>query len=172
MSVVGAAAAVLIVGWAGALSVFDLVWHRLPNALTIGGSVLLLAGAACVGRGVPALAGATALGVLYLTVHLADPAALGGGDVKLAVALGGLTGALGLPVWILAALGAPLLTAAAGALVLTARLAGRGTATALAPRCSTMLPRCSMMLPRCSMMLPHGPSMCLASLAAAALAVF
>lgn len=171
MSVIGAAAGVLIVGWAGALSVFDLIWRRLPNALTIGGAVVVLAGAACCGRGVPALLGAMALGGLYLAVHLADPAALGGGDVKLAFALGGLTGALGLPVWILAALGAPLLTAAAGALVLAARLVRRRAARALLPRCSMTLPRCSMMLPRCSMMLPHGPSMCVASLAAAALAV-
>jgi leader peptidase (prepilin peptidase)/N-methyltransferase len=163
MSVIGAAVAVLIVGWAGALSVFDLIWRRLPNALTIGGAAVVLAGAVCCGRGVPALVGATALGVLYLAVHLADPAALGGGDVKLAFALGGLTGGLGLPVWILAALGAPLLTAAAGALVLTARLAGRGAATTL--------PRGPMMLPRGPMMLPHGASMCIASLAAAALAV-
>ena len=149
----------LIVGWAGALSVFDLLWRRLPNALTIGGAVLFLAGAAYCGRGVPALAGATTLGVLYLAVHVADPSALGGGDVKLAVALGGLTGALGLPVWILAALGAPLLTAAAGVLVLTARLAARLAATA------TLMP------PRGLLTLPHGPSMCVASLAAAALSV-
>jgi leader peptidase (prepilin peptidase)/N-methyltransferase len=82
---------------------------------------------------------------MYLLVHLMIPAGLGAGDVKLALGVGGLTGAFGPDVWLLAALGAPLLTA-----LLAAVLAVRDrTAT-----------------------VPHGPSMCLASLASAALAVF
>lgn len=149
MGVVKAAAVLSVVGWAAVLSVFDLTSRRLPNALTLGGAAAILAGSRGFGRGTPALAGAAALGGLYLVVHLADPGGLGGGDVKLAFAVGGLTGALGLPVWALAALGAPLLTAAAGVVTLMIRLAGgRSWAT-----------------------LPHGPSMCAASLAAAALAV-
>ena len=138
---------VAVVIWAVALSAVDLRLRRLPNPLTLSGTVLILLGAALCGRGLPAILGAAALGGLYLAVHLAGPAALGGGDVKLALALGALTGALGAPVWILAALGAPLLTAIAGTAALVLRR-GHGGHT-----------------------LPHGPSMCLASLAAAALAV-
>ncbi|MGK2869775.1 MAG: prepilin peptidase [Mycobacterium sp.] len=131
--------------WLIVLSVYDLRQRRLPNALTLPGAVLILAAATVSGRGVPALLGAAALGVLYLTVHLIDPGALGAGDVKLAVGLGGLTGAFGIDVWLLAALGAVLLTAVAGVVVLAA---GGGST------------------------LPHGPSMCVASAAACALAVY
>ena len=149
MGVIEAAAVPVVVAWAVALSVCDLAVRRLPNALTLGGAAVILTLATAAGRGVPAMAGALALGALYLLVHLADPAALGGGDVKLAFALGGLTGALGLPVWSLAALGAPLLTSALGLLAVALRLAGRCSAATL----------------------PHGPSMCAASMAAAALTV-
>jgi leader peptidase (prepilin peptidase)/N-methyltransferase len=149
MGVVEAAVVLIVVGWAGVLSAFDLTSRRLPNALTLGGAAVILAGAIGFGRGVPALLGAAALGALYLVVHLVNPRGLGGGDVKLAFAVGGLTGALGLSVWVLATLGAPLLTAAAGVVALMSRPAGG----------------------RSGAMLPHGPSMCAASLAAAALAL-
>ena len=43
----------------------------------------------------PALAGAAALAGLYLLVHLVAPAAMGAGDVKLAIGLGGLAGCFG-----------------------------------------------------------------------------
>ena len=59
----------------------------------------------------PALVGAAALFGAYLVVHLLSPAAMGAGDVKLAVGVGALTGAFGMDVWALAALAAPLLTA-------------------------------------------------------------
>ena len=98
---------------------------------------------------VAGLLGAAALAGLYLTVHLVAPAGMGAGDVKLAVGLGALTGGLGAPVWLLAALGAPVLTALLGTAV-ALRRRGRLAATVV----------------------PHGPSMCLASLAAAAPAVF
>lgn len=139
---VGCCAAVAV--WAAALSVADMRRHRLPNPLTITGAIVVLLGAAGCGRGLPAVLGAAALGGIYLVVHLVDPAGLGGGDVKLAVALGALTGALGGAVWVLAALGAPMMTAVVGTV---AALRGRGP------------------------VVPHGPSMCAASLAAAALAV-
>ena len=48
---------------------------------------------------------------MYLLVHLVAPAAMGAGDVKLAIGLGALTGCFGVDVWLLAALAAPLLTA-------------------------------------------------------------
>ena len=142
-------ACLAVLAWAVALSVIDLRERRLPNALTLTGAVVILAACAGCGRGQAAMAGAAALSGLYLAVHLVDPAGMGGGDVKLAIGLGGLTGALGAGVWLLAALGAPVLTAllgAAAALHRRGRLAGT--------------------------VVPHGPSMCLASLAAAAPAVF
>jgi leader peptidase (prepilin peptidase)/N-methyltransferase len=131
--------------WAAALILSDVRYRRLPNVLTLPGAVVILAVAAWCGRGMPALAGALGLAWLYLVVHLVIPAGLGAGDVKLALGVGGLTGAFGPDVWLLAALAAPVLTA-----MLAAVLAVRDpTAT-----------------------VPHGPSMCVASLAAAALVVF
>jgi leader peptidase (prepilin peptidase)/N-methyltransferase len=131
--------------WAAALTVFDVRHRRLPNALTLPGAVAVPAVAALCGRGLPALAGAFGLAALYLVVHLAIPTGLGAGDVKLALGVGGLTGAFGPDVWLLAALGAPVLTALLAAVI----AAWDRTAT-----------------------VPHGPSMCVASLAAAALVVF
>ena len=128
-----------MIAWAAALSVTDIRRRRLPNALTLPGAVAILAGAAAVGSGIPALAG------LYLLVHLADPTGIGAGDVKLALGLGALTGAYGFPVWFLGALGAALLTVVVGVVAI---------------------------LRHHSTCVPHGPSMCVASLAAAGLAVF
>jgi leader peptidase (prepilin peptidase)/N-methyltransferase len=90
------------------------------------------------------VAGAAALSGSYLGVHLISPTGMGAGDVKLALGLGALTGALGAEIWVLAALTAPLVTAALG--VAGAACGRRGP-------------------------IPHGPSMLLASLLAAALAV-
>ena len=131
--------------WAAALTMYDVRHRRLPNVLTLPGAVVILAVAAGCGRGLPALAGALGLAVLYLAVHLAIPAGLGAGDVKLALGVGGLTGAFGPDVWLLAALGAPVLTAMLAAVVV------------VRDRTATV---------------PHGPSMCVASLAATALVVF
>lgn len=135
----------LVLSWAAALVVFDVRHRRLPNALTLPGAVTVLAVAGLCGHGLPALAGALGLAALYLAVHLTIPAGLGAGDVKLALGVGGLTGAFGPDVWLLAALGAPLLTAMLA------------TVIAVRDRTATV---------------PHGPSMCVASLAAAALVVF
>lgn len=136
----GVGVAVVVV-WLVTLSAFDIRDRRLPNWLTLPGAALILGVATMSGRGPAALAGAAALSVLYLVVHLASPRAMGGGDVKLAVGLGAMTGAFGADVWLLAALAAPLVTAflALGAAV-------RGIRT-----------------------VPHGPSMCAASVAAVAL---
>lgn len=127
-----------VVLWAAALSWIDIRQRRLPNALTVPGAVTILVLAAANGHGRSALLGAAGLFLAYLLVHLAMPAAMGAGDVKLAVATGALTGAFGAPVWIVAALGAPLVTAVVGMLL------------ALGSRAKTV---------------PHGPAMCLASLA-------
>ena len=83
--------------------------------------------------------GAVALFAVYAVVHLVSPAAMGAGDVKLAIGIGALTGTFGGDVWLLAALGAPLLTA--GWAVVTVLRRSGGT-------------------------VPHGPSMCLAAVTA------
>lgn len=144
MGLLGAVGSAVVVLWATALCVADLRQRRLPNWLTVPGAGMILVVTSVAGRGGPALLGGALLGGAYLVIHLADPGGLGGGDVKLAVGLGALTGALGDAVWVLAALGAPILTAAAGVVSLSR---GHGGAV------------------------PHGPSMVLASLSAAALAV-
>jgi leader peptidase (prepilin peptidase) / N-methyltransferase len=134
-------ACAVVLLWAAALTVVDIRQRRLPNALTLPAAGLILAAAATQGRGPAALWGALGLAAPYLVIHLITPRGLGAGDVKLAVALGALTGAFGSDVWLLGALGAPMLTALIG-------------------------------VPARVRTLPHGPSMCVASLAAAALAVF
>jgi leader peptidase (prepilin peptidase) / N-methyltransferase len=139
----GAAVAVVLGLWLIVLSGFDIRQRRLPNALTVPGAVVVLVGAALVGRGGPALAGAAALGAVYLLVHVAAPAGLGAGDVKLAPGIGALTGAFGADAWVLAAVGAPLLT---GLWALAALSIGRSDPV------------------------PHGPAMCLAAAVATALA--
>jgi leader peptidase (prepilin peptidase)/N-methyltransferase len=133
----------LVLVWLAALSCYDVRQRRLPNALTVPGAAVILLAATVAGRGVAALAGAVALAALYVLVHLLAPEAMGAGDVKLAIGLGGLAGCFGVEVWFLAALAAPLLTALLG---LAGRL--RGAAT-----------------------VPHGPSMCLATAAAAGVAL-
>jgi leader peptidase (prepilin peptidase)/N-methyltransferase len=130
--------------WMAALTGYDIRQRRLPNWLTLPGFAVILLIAAGSGHGPAAAAGAGLLAVAYLVVHAVAPAAMGAGDVKLALGLGALTGCFGGGVWLLAAVGAPLLTAVIG---VAARL-GWSTAT-----------------------VPHGPSMCAASAAALALVV-
>ncbi|MGV0816111.1 A24 family peptidase [Mycolicibacterium boenickei] len=139
----GVGATVIVGTWLLVLSGYDVAERRLPNWLTLPGAALVLVAAGLAERGIAALAGAAALSVLYLVVHLVSPRAMGGGDVKLALGLGALTGAFGADVWLLAALAAPLLTAG---LALGAAVRGERT-------------------------VPHGPSMCAASAAAIALVV-
>lgn len=131
--------------WMIALAGYDLRERRLPNSLTLPGAVVILSAAVVLDRGVAAVAGATALFALYLSIHLTSPRAMGGGDVKLALGLGALTGMFGTDVWALAAIGAPLITAGYAVVALLWRDGGT---------------------------VPHGPSMCLASAAAAALGTF
>ncbi len=141
------AAVGLVLVWLAVLSCYDIGERRLPNLLTLPGAGVILPAAAFAGRGMPALAGAAALTAVYLLVHLVAPVAMGAGDVKLAIGLGGLTGYFGVEVWFLAALAAPLLTALWG---VVARFRGGAAGAAI---------------------VPHGPSMCLATAAAAGLAL-
>lgn len=138
--------------WLVALTFYDVRQRRLPNALTLPGAVIVLVAAALAGRGTAALLGAIVLAALYLVVHLIAPAAMGAGDVKLAVGIGALTGAFGIDVWMLAAVAAPLLTALWGIVALRARGAGVSEATG-------------------RITVPHGPSMCVAAVAAVAMVV-
>ena len=137
-------AGVCVLAWLAALTLYDIRERRLPNWLTIPGAAMILTLAAAHGRAVPAAVGAAALFAVYGAVHLVSPAAMGAGDVKLAIGIGALTGAVGGDVWLLAALVAPLLTA--GWAVFAVLLRSERT-------------------------VPHGPSMCLAAVAATALAV-
>jgi leader peptidase (prepilin peptidase) / N-methyltransferase len=130
--------------WMMALTGYDIRQRRLPNWLTLPGAGMILLVAAAAGRGWAALAGAAALAGVYLLVHLLAPAAMGAGDVKLAIGLGGLAGCFGAGVWLLAGLAAPLLTA----LVAVGARLGTGALT-----------------------VPHGPSMCVATAGAAGLAM-
>jgi len=125
------AVVLLVASWLVMLAISDIRTGRLPNTLTIPGAVLIISGAVLTGRGVAALAGAAALGGGYLLVHLIAPAGMGAGDVKLAVGLGALCGAAGGQVWLLAALGAPLLTVLA-CLLLGRRVLPHGPAMCLA----------------------------------------
>jgi leader peptidase (prepilin peptidase)/N-methyltransferase len=135
-------AAVLL--WMLALAGYDVHCRRLPNWLTLPGFAVIVLVATCTGHGVAAILGATSLGAAYLSVHLVSPTAMGGGDVKLALGLGALTGCFGTDVWFLSAVGAPLLTAATAVLAV---------------------------LRRTGPSVPHGPSMCLASVVAMGLAL-
>ena len=129
--------------WMVARTCYDVRQRRLPNRLTLPGFAVIMLVAAGSGHGPAAALGAGLLAVVYLLVHAAAPTALGAGDVKLALGLGALTGCFGGDVWLLAAIGAPLLTAVIG---VVARLGWSATSV------------------------PHGPSMCVASAAALALA--
>jgi leader peptidase (prepilin peptidase) / N-methyltransferase len=139
----GVAGACVLV-WLAALCFYDIRERRLPNWLTMPGAAVVLGIAAAYGRGAPAMLGAVGLFVVYALVHLASPAAMGAGDVKLSVGIGALTGTFGSDVWALAAIGAPLLTAG-WAVVAVVRRTGNTV--------------------------PHGPSMCLAAATATALAI-
>jgi leader peptidase (prepilin peptidase) / N-methyltransferase len=131
-----------VLAWLAVLSAYDIRERRLPNWLTMPGALVILAAAVIAGRGDSALLGAVALAGLYLVVHLIAPAAMGAGDVKLAIGLGALTGAFGFDVWALAALGASLLSAAWA---------------------------CVAVIRRSGSTVPHGPSMCAAAVASVAL---
>jgi leader peptidase (prepilin peptidase)/N-methyltransferase len=132
-------------GWlAVAASAVDVLHRRLPDALTLPAlpvALLLLAplGAAAVLRG---LVAAALWAAAYGAVHLAAPAALGAGDVKLAAPLAAVLGAVSWEaVAVGAVLAAVLSVAAAAAVAVRA-----GGAAGLR-----------------SMALPHGPAMLLAA---------
>ena len=146
--------------WLLALSVFDARWRRLPNWLTLPGAVAVLIFAIATGRGLPALWGGLALFGIYLLIHLMAPAAMGPGDVKLALGVGALTGYFGAAVWAFAAVTAPVLTAGWGLISLALRgWRRRAIPSGAAPVNGRALA------------VPHGPAMCAATAVAIALAL-
>jgi leader peptidase (prepilin peptidase)/N-methyltransferase len=111
---------VTVLAVAGAAT--DLRAGRLPDVLTVPALVLGLGALVAPGSLLVGLAGGVVLGGLHAGVALAVPGALGGGDVKLAAALGGPLAAAGW--WALAA--APV--GAALVLLVVARVSRRRAA--------------------------------------------
>ncbi|MFD4431398.1 prepilin peptidase, partial [Nocardia sp. NPDC058497] len=127
-------------------------------ALTGAGAAAVFLYALCTDNLGTAVIGAALLTMPYLVTHLLSPAALGAGDVKLAVGLGAAAALAGPPAWVWAAIAAPLLTATAAAMVLGSHwlrsaLGHEGVRAAPSRR-----------------VVPHGPAMCLATVTAMALA--
>ncbi|EOM75913.1 prepilin peptidase [Rhodococcus rhodnii] len=137
------AATAPLAAWCVVLTVCDLASRRLPNALTLGGAAAVALAGVVSARPTAVLLGAGLLGGAYLVVHVAAPGGLGGGDVKLAAPLGGVTMLAGPEQWVGAAIAAPLVTAAVG----LAFVIARGRAGVRTP-------------------VPHGPAMCASTLVA------
>ncbi|MGQ4597819.1 prepilin peptidase [Nocardia sp. R6R-6] len=138
-----------LVMWCAALTVFDLRDRRLPNRLTGLGALAVLVYALIAEQFAVVALGAVFLATPYLLVHLAAPAALGAGDVKLAFSLGGATALGGAQAWAWAALGAPMLTACLASVALVARRVRSSDTDGPGSTRFTV---------------PHGPSMCLSTL--------
>lgn len=110
----------LALAWAGVLlGSADVVARRLPDLLTLPAYPVAagLLGVAAFGSGnldllARAFGGALLWAGGYAAVRVISPAALGGGDVKLAGSLGALTAAASWPGFLLAVLAATALTAA------------------------------------------------------------
>ncbi len=131
------AALAAVGGW---LVVIDAREHRLPNRIVLPalGALVTLAivdGLATgdTGRMLRALTGGLALGVFYAVMHLASRQGLGGGDVKLAAALGVLLAWHGWTTLLLGAAGAFLLGALFALMLMALRRAERRTRIAFGP---------------------------------------
>ncbi|MBY6541134.1 prepilin peptidase [Rhodococcus sp. BP-349] len=132
--------AILAVGaWSCAVALVDLNRHRLPNDLTLPAAAAVLVAAAHQGGGQVALLGGLALAAVHLVGSVVSSGSMGGGDVKLCLALGGLGATSGPSTWMVAAVLAPTTT-----LVLAAMTARTGGAAGI----------------------PHGPALCAATLVA------
>lgn len=151
--------------WCAALSISDIHSRRLPNPLTLPGAAAVLGYAALTGQFLAAGRGAALLAAPYLLIHLIRPAALGAGDVKLAVGLGAAAGLGGDRVWLWSALVAPVCTAVAGTGALLGHWAGRRIFGGRWPTAAPRVPGGGHPAPT----VPHGPSMCAATLLGLAL---
>lgn len=126
----------VFVWWCVAVSMVDVTVRRLPNSFTAAGYAIALGVSAWSGALWTGLMGSVLLAAIHLVLHLISPGSLGGGDVKLALPLGAITGLGGAQVWLLSAFLAPVIT-----IVVAVLLARRSQ-------------------------VPHGPSMCGAALLA------
>jgi leader peptidase (prepilin peptidase)/N-methyltransferase len=122
------------------LAVIDARTHRLPDRYVLPGyaiaAVLLTVAAlasATPARLVPALGGALVLFAFYLLLRMLRPAAMGGGDVKLAGVVGAYLGFLGWEVVLVGAVAGFLLAGAYGLILIAARRASASTAIAFGP---------------------------------------
>ncbi len=154
----------LLSGWCGILAVFDIRSRRLPNPLTLTGALAVLAYAVSAGQSGTALRGAALLAIPYLVVHLLWPAALGAGDVKLAVGLGAAAALGGTHAWMWSALVAPLFTAAAAIGLLLGQYVSAAWVRYTRPRASMPIPACARSPGAPAAAVPHGPAMCAATL--------
>ncbi|WP_445526984.1 prepilin peptidase [Streptomyces cyslabdanicus] len=122
------------------LALVDHRVHRLPDVLTLplaAATAALLAVAAALpaaaGSWPTALLGGLALGAAYFVLFLVNPAGMGFGDVKLALALGAALGWYGWPVLVLGAFAGLLYGACYGLGLVVLRRAARKSAVALGP---------------------------------------
>jgi len=122
------------------LALVDHRVHRLPDVLTLplAATTLALLGVAALlpadaGSWLTALLGGLALGAGYLVLYLINPAGMGFGDVKLALALGTALGWYGWPVLVTGAFAGVLYGALYGLGMVALRRAGRKTAIPLGP---------------------------------------
>lgn len=132
--------------WCVAASCVDLLVHRLPNILTLGGGVLVFLAALSTGHGRSAAVGALLLVTPLIVLHLVSPRSLGAGDVKLGIGLGAVAGMVGAHAVLLTAVLPFVLTAAAGGLLAARHALSGGRYVS-------------------GRVLPHGPSMCCAAVA-------
>ncbi|MFF4141519.1 prepilin peptidase [Streptomyces sp. NPDC001698] len=122
------------------LALVDHRVHRLPDVLTLplaAATVALLGAAAALpgaaGSWPTALLGGLALGAAYFVLFLVNPAGMGFGDVKLALALGVALGWYGWPVLVVGAFAGLLYGAGYGLGLVVLRRADRKSAIALGP---------------------------------------
>ncbi|WP_418277926.1 prepilin peptidase [Isoptericola jiangsuensis] len=133
------AATVVLAAASVPLFVIDLRTHRLPDAITLPSTalVLLLLASAGLVTGDPALwrslLGGIVLGGAYLLLHVVNPAGLGFGDVKLAVPLGLVSAWYGWPVLWGTVILPFFLGGIVGLVLIVARRATRRTAIAFGP---------------------------------------
>ncbi|MEU0301913.1 A24 family peptidase [Streptomyces sp. NPDC006175] len=135
-----AAVWVLLAPVAVLLAVIDRRVHRLPDTLTLplaGAAAVLLGGVALLpehgGSWTSALLGGTALGGFYFLLFLINPAGMGFGDVKLALALGVALGWYGWAALCVGGFAGFLFGALYGAGLMVVRRAGRKTGIPFGP---------------------------------------
>ena len=123
-----------------ALAVIDLDVHRLPNAIVYPSylvmAVLLTVAGVATGSIEPvvrAAVGGATLFAFFLALALASPKGMGLGDVKLAGVLGAALGFLSYPAVFVGTFAAFVLGGLAGAALILARRAGRGTLIPFGP---------------------------------------